>query len=85
LVSRLNVVVLPAPFGPMSAWIAPRRTWRFTPSTATKPLNSLVRPRVSRMTSGESPSFSGGSADADATVGPLGRQAAGRQKASRNS
>src|SRR6185436_10957306 len=39
----------------MSAWIAPRRTLRFTPSTATKPLNSLVRPRVSRMTSGGVP------------------------------
>src|SRR5882762_10184525 len=29
----------------------PRRTLRLTPLTATKPLNSLVSPRVSRMTS----------------------------------
>jgi hypothetical protein len=43
--------VFPAPLGPMRAWIAPRRTLRFTPSTATNPLNSLVRPRVSRMVS----------------------------------
>jgi hypothetical protein len=50
-VSRLKTVVLPAPFGPMSACIAPRRTLRSTPSTATKPLNSLVRPCVSRMVS----------------------------------
>src|SRR5260221_4905452 len=35
----------------MSAWIEPRRTLRLTSSTATKPLNSLVRPRVSRMIS----------------------------------
>src|SRR6185369_11259096 len=51
LVSRLKKVVLPAPLGPISAWMAPRRTRRFTLSTATKPLNSLVRPRVSRMVS----------------------------------
>ncbi len=51
LVSRLKQVVLPAPFGPISAWIEPRRTRRFTPFTAMKPLNSLVRPRVSRIVS----------------------------------
>src|ERR1044071_1556512 len=51
LVSRLNTVVLPAPFGPISAWIVPRRTCRSTPRTAAKPRNSFVRPRVSRMTS----------------------------------
>ena len=45
------VVVLPAPFGPISAWICPRRTCRSTLSTAVKPLNSLVSPRVSRMSS----------------------------------
>src|SRR5207244_2483703 len=51
LVSRLKTVVLPAPFGPISAWIVPRRIWRSTPRTAAKPPNSLVRPRVSRITS----------------------------------
>ena len=51
LVSRLKQVVLPAPFGPISAWIVPRRTRRLTLSTATKPLNSLVRSGVSRMKS----------------------------------
>ncbi len=50
-VSRLKQVVLPAPLGPIRAWIAPRRTFRLTSLTATKPLNSLVRPRVSRMIS----------------------------------
>ena len=29
LVSRLKQVVLPAPFGPMSAWMLPRATSRF--------------------------------------------------------
>ena len=48
-VSRLKHVVLPAPLGPINAWMLPRRTFRLTPFTATKPLNSLVRPRVSRM------------------------------------
>ena len=43
-VSRLKQVVLPAPLGPMSAWIVPRRTRRSTPLTATKPRNSLVSP-----------------------------------------
>src|SRR5438270_12620846 len=49
-VRRLKHVVLPAPLGPMSAWIVPRRTRRSTFLTATKPRNSLVRPSVSRMT-----------------------------------
>src|SRR5712671_5599748 len=51
LVRRLKTVVLPAPFGPINAWIVPRRILRSTPCTAVKPRNSLVRPRVSRMTS----------------------------------
>src|SRR5207248_6067392 len=51
LVNRLKTVVLPAPFGPISAWIVPRRTFRSTPRTAAKPRNSLVRPRVSRIKS----------------------------------
>src|ERR1019366_337149 len=44
-------VVLPAPLGPISAWIVPRRTFRSTLSTATKPLNSFVRALVSRISS----------------------------------
>src|SRR6185295_5969191 len=50
-VSRLKQVVLPAPLGPIRAWMRPRLTLRLTPLTAMKPLNSLVRPRVSRMMS----------------------------------
>src|SRR5712692_7294135 len=49
LVRRLKQVVLPAPFGPINAWIVPRSTWRFTPLTATKPANSLVRSSVARI------------------------------------
>jgi hypothetical protein len=48
LVRRLKQVVLPAPFGPISAWILPARTVRLTFFTATNPRNSLVRPWVSR-------------------------------------
>src|SRR6266571_974273 len=48
LVKRLKQVVLPAPFGPINAWIVPRSTRRLTSRTATKPANSLVRPSVSR-------------------------------------
>ena len=55
LVSRLKQVVLPAPLGPISAWISPRRTRRLTPSTATNPLNSLTSPRVSRTRSPDIP------------------------------
>src|SRR5471032_2433787 len=51
LVSRLKQVVLPAPLGPINAWMEPRRTRRFTPLTAVNPLNSFVRPRVSRIVS----------------------------------
>src|SRR3954468_3594834 len=53
LVRRLKKVVFPAPLGPISAWMSPRRTFRSTLFTATKPLNSLVRPWVSRMVSAD--------------------------------
>ena len=49
MVSRLKHVVLPAPFGPINAWMLPRRTRRSTSRTAEKPANSLLNPRVSRM------------------------------------
>src|SRR6266581_6879941 len=52
-VSRLKQVVLPAPLGPISAWMRPRLTLRLTSLTATKPLNSFLRPRVSRMMSSD--------------------------------
>src|ERR1700722_17282871 len=55
-VSRLKQVVLPAPFGPINAWIWPVLTRKVTLSTATKPLNSRVRPSVSRMVSTLGPS-----------------------------
>ena len=45
-VSRLNRVVLPAPFGPTRAWIVPSLMARSTVSTARKPRKSLVRPQV---------------------------------------
>src|SRR5215470_5676247 len=54
-VSKLKQVVLPAPLGPISAWIVPRRTRRSTPLTATNPLNSLVSCRVSRIVSSAMP------------------------------
>src|SRR6266849_1016036 len=50
-VSRLKHVVFPAPLGPISAWIVPRRTHSLTSFTATNPRNSLVSPSVSRITS----------------------------------
>jgi hypothetical protein len=45
----LKQVVLPAPLGPISAWMVPRRTFNATFCTATKPLNSFVSPRVPRL------------------------------------
>src|SRR5579862_2640309 len=51
LVSRLKTVVLPAPFGPIRAWISPCRTRKDTPSTATNPLKDFARACVSRITS----------------------------------
>ena len=51
LVSRLKQVVLPAPFGPISAWIVPRRTSRSTSLTATKPPKRLVSAAAERMMS----------------------------------
>src|SRR5215470_11802032 len=48
-VSRLKHVVLPAPLGPIRAWMVPRATCRLTPLTATKPAKSLVRSSVARI------------------------------------
>src|SRR5665213_3997970 len=47
-VSRLKKVVLPAPFGPISAWMVPRLTSRLTFCTATKPAKLLVSASVRR-------------------------------------
>src|SRR5262249_46031371 len=41
-------VVLPAPLGPISAWISPSRTSRSTPSVATSPPKRLRRLRTDR-------------------------------------
>src|SRR5689334_20312259 len=51
LLNRLKQVVLPAPFGPIMAWMDPRATRRLTPRTATNPAKSLVRFSVSRTVS----------------------------------
>src|SRR4051812_2541613 len=60
-VRRLKSVVLPAPFGPITAWMLPRRTFRFTPSTAVKPLKLRLRSCVCRTYSlaGEAACISG--------------------------
>src|ERR1700674_519564 len=41
-------VVLPAPFGPMTAWVSPSCTSRSTPSVALSAPKLLCRPRASR-------------------------------------
>src|SRR3954465_6790441 len=46
-ISRRSVVVLPAPFGPISANTAPSGTRRSRSSTASRRPNCFVRPRVS--------------------------------------
>jgi hypothetical protein len=48
-VRRLNTVVLPAPLGPIKAWIVPSLTDRVTSFTARKPRNSMVSPVARRM------------------------------------
>ncbi len=42
--TRLKKVVLPAPFGPISPWIAPGATASDAPSTAFNPPKRLTRP-----------------------------------------
>src|SRR5436309_6711351 len=44
----LNIVVLPAPFGPMSPVILPRSAWRSTPSRATRPPKRTTMPEATR-------------------------------------
>ena len=51
LVSMLKQVVLPAPFGPIRAWIVPRLTRSDTSLTARKSPKLLLRPSVTRMSS----------------------------------
>ena len=48
---RWNRVVLPAPLGPITEWIEPRRTSRSTPSTARKVPNVRREPLALRRTS----------------------------------
>src|SRR6266853_1064564 len=43
-------VVLPAPFGPMMAWVSPSRTSRLTSALASSAPKLLVRPRTSSRT-----------------------------------
>src|SRR5690348_12470298 len=45
----LKVVDLPAPFGPIRAWIAPRSTFRLKSLTATSPPKRMVRPSTASM------------------------------------
>src|SRR5229473_1850704 len=46
---QLNIVVLPAPLGPMSANTSPSSTSKLTLSTATRPPKRLVRPLTRRI------------------------------------
>src|ERR1019366_8344900 len=46
---RLNSVVLPAPFGPITARISPGETSKLTSSTAARPPNRLDRSRTARI------------------------------------
>ena len=50
-VTRLKMVDLPAPFGPIRPTISPARTWKLTSLTATRPPNSLRAARTSSTTS----------------------------------
>src|SRR5262249_39391895 len=43
-VTRLKSVVFPAPFGPITAWMAPASTESATSATAVKPPNDFVSP-----------------------------------------
>ena len=52
-VTTLNSVVLPEPFGPMSAKIEPRGTSKLTASSARRPPKFFVRLRIDRIASRE--------------------------------
>src|SRR5262249_40588620 len=53
---RLNSVVLPAPFGPMTAKMSPDRTAKLTSCTARSPLNLFDTPLTSSNASMSHPS-----------------------------
>src|ERR1700730_2162483 len=83
-VRQLKNVLLPAPFGPMTARISPRRTAKSMPRSASRPPKRMVRPSVARMIAGASsrPAPAGASAPEEAATGTggLGRQLAGRRE-----
>ncbi len=62
----LSVVVLPEPFGPISAWIPPRATVKLTASTALRPPKCLASPETSSI----------GAADASPWLRSVRRRAA---------
>src|SRR5690554_2891066 len=62
--SRLNSVVLPAPFGPMSAVMAPRGISRWSTFTAVRPPNRRSTPSTTRI---------GSTFATPGTAGPLAR------------
>src|SRR3954463_12103409 len=65
---RLISVDLPAPFGPMTAWISPTWTSSDTPATARSPPKRFSRPRAASATSGMA-----GLADRECLGGPPSR------------
>src|SRR5205823_14576081 len=62
----------------MSAWMLPRRTFSATSLTATKPLTSLLSPRVSRMMSPDRPSSPAAARHHTRSV--LGRRSLGEER-----
>src|SRR4051794_3872511 len=54
-VRQLKKVLLPAPFGPITARISPRWTAKSMPESAVKPPKRTVRPSVERMAAAASP------------------------------
>src|SRR5208283_902175 len=55
---QLNTVVLPAPFGPMTAVMSPRLAMKLSVSTARRPPKRMVRSRTASSGAGVSASIS---------------------------
>ena len=74
-VSRLNNVVLPAPFGPMMALRRPLSNATSTPSTAINPPNRLVNPSmVSAVAMRAAPRYSAAIVETDDGAPPRSRR-----------
>src|SRR5579862_6986235 len=82
-VRQLKKVLLPAPFGPMMAWVLPRSTAKLTCDSAARPPNRTDSMSVARIADDGAPRL--GAGEPMSTAGSTRAYAAGKWQAGGNS